>query len=156
MKNIIKKTIEYQSYRKGLIMLILMFIGLFIIMCVPFLTIYIQNGDKRFLNAFVIFSIIDLILFIPFIFYYFFRMLNMIKIGNKMKLMEVKLNDFKSTIYGLIIFLINIPDCNGKIVKKRSLCSMRGKLFNEYKNSKVKICYLDDYKYFFIVEKEGI
>ena len=96
MKKIIKKTIEYQNYRKGFIMLILMFIGLFIIMCVPFLTIYIQNGDKRFLNAFVVFSIIDLILFIPFIFYYFFRMFNMIKIGNKMKLMEVELNDFKS------------------------------------------------------------
>lgn len=152
MKKIIKETIEYQAYRKGLIMLFLGFIGLFTIMCIPFLILYIQNGDKRFLNSFVIFSIIDLVLFIPFIVYYFFRMIHMIKIGSKMKLAEVELNDFESTIYGLMVFYISIPNCNGEIMKKRSLCSIRGRLFNEYKNTKVKICYLDDYKYFLIAK----
>ena len=31
---------------------------------------------------------------------------------------------------------------------------MRESLFNQYQNEKVKICYLDNYDYFFIVKEE--
>ena len=41
----------------------------------------------------------------------------------------------------------------GEIKEKKSLCTMRGSLFNQYQNEKVKICYLDSYEYFFIVKE---
>lgn len=61
-----------------------------------------------------------------------------------MKITEVELNNSKSEIYGLM--RINISISNGNIQEKRSLCTMRGNLFNQYQNKKVKICYLDDYE----------
>lgn len=87
-------------------------IGIFVVMCLPFPILYIQNKNKQFLNAFIVFLVID-----------------------------------------IMIFFINIPDCNGILMEKRCLCSMRGKLFNQYRNQKVNICYQDEYKYFFIIKK---
>ena len=96
-----------------------MLIGIFVVMCLPFPILYIQNENKQFLNAFIVFLVID-----------------------------------------IMIFFINIPDCNGILMEKRCLCSMRGKLFIQcgklfiqYRTQKVNICYQDEYKYFFIVKK---
>ena len=58
-----------------------------------------------------------------------------------MKITEVELNNSKSGIYGLMRFYINIPNSNGEIKEKKSLCTMRGSLFNQYQNKKVKILY---------------
>lgn len=153
MKEIIKKTIEYQNYKQAIIAFLGMLVGIFVVMCLPFLILYIQNENKQFLNAFIVFLVIDIMIFLPFFLYYLSRMLYILKIGNTMKIIEVELNDFYSTTYGLMIFLINIPDCNGTLMEKRSLCSMHGKLFNQYRNQKVNICYQNDYKYFFIIKK---
>lgn len=155
MKRIIKNTIEYQSYKKGLLSLLLGFLGTFLILCMPFLALFLQNGDENFLKTFIVFLIIDFFAVSPFIFYCSFRLRSLLKIGDKMKISETQLNDFESGIYGLMVFFIEIPNSNGSIEKKRSLCSMRGKLFNVYKNAKVKVCYLDGYRYFFIIKKEN-
>lgn len=156
MKKILKQTIEYDSYKMGLAILLAVFIGLFVLMAIPFLVLYIQNGSQQLLHAFAIFSIIVLIICSPFIIFFIFRMHSIIKVGSEMKVTEVELNDFESSIYGLMIFFADIPDKSGAIMRKRSLCSMRGKLFNEYKNAKVKVCYQDGYRYFFIIKKGGI
>lgn len=153
MKKILKETIEYHNYKRGLAILLAVFIGLFVLMAIPFLVLYIQNGSQQLLHAFIIFSTIDILLCFPFIIFFIFRMYSIIKVGSKMKVTEVELSDFESSIYGLIIFFADIPDNNGTIMRKRSLCSMRGKLFNEYKNAKVNVCYQDEYRYFFIIKK---
>lgn len=156
MKNILKETIEYHSYKRGLAILLTVFIGLFTLMAIPFLVLYIQNGNQQLLHIFTIFSIIDIILCFPFIIFFIFHMYNIIKVGSEMKVTEVELSEFESSIYGLMIFFVDFPDNNGSTIRKRSLCSMRGKLFNEYKNAKVKVCYQDGYRYFFIVKKGAI
>lgn len=156
MKKILKETIEYHSYKRGLAILLAVFIGLIVLSAIPFLVLYIQNGNQQLLHAFTIFFIIDIMLCLPFIIFFIFRMHIIKKVGSEMKVKEVELNDFESSIYGLMFFFINVPDKNGVIMRKRSLCSMRGKLFNEYKNAKVKVFYKDEYGYFFIIKKGGI
>lgn len=155
MKKILKETIEYYNYKRGLVILLSVFVGLFVLMAIPFLILYFQNGNQQLLHAFTIFSIIDIIMCFPVIIFFIFRMHDIIKIGSDMKIIEVELNDFESSLYGLMIFFVDVPDNNGTIMRKRSLCSMRGKLFNEYKNAKVKVCYQDEYRYFFIIKKGG-
>ena len=153
MEKAIKQTIEYENYKKGLFIMIGMFGVLTILFIVPFLTLYFTKSDNRYLIAFIVFLALNIIICLPFIIYDLYRMHFITQIGKKMKITEVELNNLKSGIYGLMRFYINIPTSNGNIQEKRSLCTMRGNLFNQYQNKKVKICYLDDYEYFFIIKE---
>ena len=153
MKKTIKQTIEYENYKKGLFIMIGMFGVLTILFAMPFLTLYFTKSDNRYLIAFIMFFALNIIICLPFIIYYLYRMYFITLIGKKMKITEVELNNSKSEVYGLMRFYINISTSNGNIQEKRSLCTMRGNLFNQYQNKKVKICYLDDYEYFFIIKE---
>ena len=153
MEKAIKQTIEYENYKKGLFIMIGMFGVLTILFAMPFLTLYFTKSDNRYLIAFIMFFALNIIICLPFIIYYLYRMYFITLIGKKMKITEVELNNSKSEIYGLMRFYINISTSNGNIQEKRSLCTMRGNLFNQYQNKKVKICYLDDYEYFFIIKE---
>lgn len=144
MKKTIKQTIEYENYKKGLFIMIGMFGVLTILFAIPFLTLYFTKSDNRYLIAFIVFVALNIIICLSFIIYDLYRMHFITQIGKKMKITEVELNNSKSEIYGLM--RINISISNGNIQEKRSLCTMRGNLFNQYQNKKVKICYLDDYE----------
>lgn len=144
MKKTIKQTIEYENYKKGLFIMIGMFGVLTILFAIPFLTLYFTKSDNRYLIAFIVFIALNIIICLSFIIYDLYRMHFITQIGKKMKITEVELNNSKSEIYGLM--RINISISNGNIQEKRSLCTMRGNLFNQYQNKKVKICYLDDYE----------
>ena len=153
MEITVKQTIEYENYKKEFLIMIGIFSIVTILFAIPFLTLYFTKSDNRHLMAFIVFASLDVIICLPFIIYDLYRMHFITQIGKKMKITEVELNNSKSEIYGLMRFYINIPNSNGKIKEKKSLCTMRGSLFNQYQNKKVKICYLDDYEYFFIVKE---
>ncbi len=153
MEKIIKQTIEYENYKQSFFIMIGMFCVLTILFTIPFLTLYFTKSDNRYLIAFIVFMALNIIICLPFIIYNIYRMHFITQMGKKMKITEVELNNSNSGVYGLMRFYINIPNSNGKIKEKKSLCTMRGSLFNRYQNKKVKICYLDNYEYFFIVKE---
>ena len=153
MEKIIKQTIEYENYKQSFFIMIGMFCVLTILFTIPFLTLYFTKSDNRYLIAFIVFMALNIIICLPFIIYNIYRMHFITQMGKKMRITEVELNNSNSGVYGLMRFYINIPNSNGKIKEKKSLCTMRGSLFNRYQNKKVKICYLDNYEYFFIVKE---
>lgn len=91
-------------------MLIGAFFITFLVLCLPFLIYYLSDGISQFFDAFLAFLIIDVFLFFPFIVYFFFRIRYIKKIGDKMKVTEIVLNDCVSKIYGLMVFVTKIPD----------------------------------------------
>lgn len=153
MEKTIKQTIEYENYKQSFFIMIGIFGVLTILFAITFLTLYFTESDNRYLMAFIVFFALNIIICLPFIIYDLYRMHFITQMGKKMKITEVELNNSKSGIYGLMRFYINIPNSNGEIKEKKSLCTMRGSLFNQYQNKKVKICYLDNYEYFFIVKE---
>ena len=153
MKKAIKQTIEYENYKQSFFIMIGIFGVLTILFAIPFLTLYFTESDNRYLMAFIVFFALNIIICLPFIIYDLYRMHFITQMVKKMKITEVELNNSKSGIYGLMRFYINIPNSNWEIKEKKSLCTMRGSIFNQYQNEKVKICYLDNYEYFFIVKE---
>lgn len=71
-----------------------------------------------------------------------------------MKVTEAKLGDAEPGAYGSMKFIVSIPDENGVPRKKKSVCAVKGTLYEQYKNKRVKVCYLDDRDFIFIVDEK--
>lgn len=59
----------------------------------------------------------------------FFRIRYIKKIGDKMKVTEIVLNDCVSKIYGLMVLVTKIPGSHGKLKEKR-VCALCMEIFS--------------------------
>ncbi len=155
-KKIIKNTLEYKSYRYSINFISLILAVFLICMMVPLMYFWIKDHDLALTGVYLAIIItLFVIIFVPILglmWYYLFKLYSIFKIGKKMKIMEVELNNPKSGYYGTVHYIITITNSNNEKLVKQSLVGIRGHLFDEYNNKRVKICYSEDYEYFFIIK----
>lgn len=158
-KKTIKNTLEYESYKNSLLIITLILVIFLIFTIFPLVYFWIKDYDNA-LNGVYLTAIlmIFVIIFIPILGLMgncLYKLNSIFKIGKQMKMIEVELNNPKSGYYGMIHYIITITNSNNESLTKRSLVGIRGHLFDEYNNSKVKICYSEDYEYFFIIKNKN-
>lgn len=150
----IKKTLEYKNYLKGMNLLIIFYIGFLLFTLVPLICSVEIRETGKIGQVILTFVLVYSVMFLPFIIAYAIILRNIVTIGKKMIVIETELTEPTSGYHGMMRFQIEVKNHEGEITKKTSKAGIRGELFNRYLNKKVKIGYLDDYDYFYIIENE--
>ncbi len=149
----IKKTIEYRSIVKTLKILLAIYLILLLILISVFAWIFLPNEYQKFNLMILVLILVISFLFGPLIIVLAVKLGEIISIGKRMTILEVKLCNPIFGRYGIAHFQITIEQ-NEKSYQITSKEGIRGELLNKYNNSKTKIGFLSDYEYFYIIEEE--
>lgn len=153
MNKNIKNTIEFDYCIYCILRLLIyafvhLCLGLFV-----FVPVYFEVDYDFFSTALILYFALFVCPFIILLPYYLFQFFSIFRIGDKMMVTEVKLDNVERHLWGSVRFLAEIPDKDGNLQEKRSLCCIRGKILANHANKTVRIYYMDDYDFFFIIKE---